>query len=149
MPFFNVTCGIYAGEQTKEEIGFPAQGHSIVMGTVTGSELENLLKQLVAQTSVVYQLPVVSGITMEIKETENGFELTGLKIRGTELSQDKVFTFAYSDKAGKNVKNALQYVGGSDKFSAVEGESLQSVWTGYLTRGNQPLPPSDYLVISK
>ena len=149
MPFFNVTCGIYAGEQTKEERGFPAQGHSIVMGTVTGSELENLLKQLVAQTSVVYQLPVVSGITMEIKETENGFELTGLKIRGTELSQDKVFTFAYSDKAGKNVKNALQYVGGSDKFSAVEGESLQSVWTGYLTRGNQPLPPSDYLVISK
>ncbi|WP_294143537.1 extracellular solute-binding protein [uncultured Clostridium sp.] len=149
MPFYNVTCGVYADGQTKAEMGYPAQGHSIVMGAVTGSELENLLKQLVAQTDEAYQLPIVSGITMEIKQTENGFELTGLKVRGTELPPDDVFNFAYSDKAGRDVTNALQYVGGSEKFPAVEGKNLQSVWTEYLTEGNQPLAPSDYLVLSK
>ena len=149
MPFYDVTCGIYAGGQTREEIGYPAQGHSIAMGQVTGSELENLLKQLVAQTGEAYQLPIIGGITMEIKQTENGFELTGLKNRGTELSPEDIFSLAYSDKAGIDMKNALQYVGGSEKFPALEGKTLQSVWTEYLTGGNQPLLPSNYLILSK
>lgn len=149
MPFYNVTCGIYAGGQSAEDIGYLAQGHSISMGTVTGSGLEDLLKQLVARAGKAYQLPIVSGITMEIKQTESGFELTGLKAGGTELSPEDEFTFAYADKAGIDVKNALQYVGGSEKLPAAEGKTLQSVWTGYLTEGNQPLPPSDYIALGK
>ena len=148
-PFFCVNCGIFTGDQTEQEAGFPVQNHGIVIKQITGAELITFLRALVEETGQEHQLPVVSGVEMHITRSDHGLSLESVTVQGREISSGDVLTLIYSNKSGPEMNQILQIIGGKESFTQLEGKTLQSVWLEYLEEGNMPLIPSEYVVFGK
>lgn len=145
MPFYSVNCGVYSGEVTLAELGFPAQVHAVFTGEITGEELKDILKQMVEDTPSAHQLPLVSGVTIHVKQTDEGYTLEKVTANGKEIAGDERFTLLYSNKAGVEGKD-LGPVEGS-RLTRLEGETLQGIWNTYIQDGHQPSEPEEYVVL--
>lgn len=145
MPFYSVNCGLYSGEKTLAELGFPTQIHAVFTAEITGEELKAVLKQMVERTPSAHQLPLVSGVTMHVKRSGEGFSLKAVTISGKEISGDEKFTLLYSNKAGVEGED-LGSLDGS-RLSKLEGEPLQGIWDTYIMDGNQPAEPEEYIIL--
>lgn len=147
IPFFNVNCGIFAGEQTEQEAGFPVQSHGIVTKEVTGAELTTFINAIVEETEREHQLPIVSGVEMHISRSDHGLVLESITVQGKEISSDDMLNLVYSNKAGMDMNHILEVIGGIEGFTSLEGQTLQSVWIDYLKEGQLPLAPSEYVIL--
>lgn len=146
MPFYSVNCGLYSGEQTLAELGFPVQVHAVFAGEVTGAELEAVLANMVESTPSAYRLPLVSGVTMHVKQTKEGLKLESITWKGKEIAGDEKLTLLYSNKAGAEGQD-LEPLGGSERMTKLEGESLQGIWNSYIQDGHAPAEPEEYIVL--
>lgn len=145
MPYYGVNCGIFAGDRTAAQLGYPVQNLALASGTLTGEELEAYLKHLVSCAPSAYQLPVVSGLALQIKKTENGFVLGKVTMNGKELSKEEEFSIVNANKAGWDMNENLKNAGGIERYTILQDKNLLSVWLEYVQRVQKPLEPEDYL----
>ena len=117
---------------------------------MSGAELKEMLKAFVEgyEGGLVPfnqgSLPVVSGISMEIKENENGYTLSEVKKDGKKIQDDDSFTVTCL-AIPRHMESLL-----ADKDSTFEAEdtTVKDTWMNYVLEGDVVLAESeDYITL--
>lgn len=117
---------------------------------MSGAELKELVKSFVEgyEGGLVPfnqgSLPVVSGISMEIKENEDGYTLSEVKKDGKKIQDDDSFTVTCL-AIPRHMESLL-----ADKDSTFEDEdtTVKDTWMNYVLEGDVVLAePEDYITL--
>ena len=117
---------------------------------MSGAELKEMLKAFVGgyEGGLVPfnqgSLPVVSGISMEIKENEDGYTLSEVKKAGKKIQDDDSFTVTCL-AIPRHMESLL-----ADKDSTFEAEdtTVKDTWINYVLEGDVVLAePEDYITL--
>ena len=117
---------------------------------MSGAELKELVKAFVEGYEGGFvpfnrgALPVVSGISMEIKENKDGYTLSEVKKDGKKISDDDSFTVTCL-AIPRHMESLL-----SDKDSTFEAEDteVKDTWMNYVLEGDVVLAePEDYITL--
>ena len=117
---------------------------------MSGAELKELVKAFVEGYEGGFvpfnrgSLPVVSGISMEIKENEDGYTLSEVKKDGKKISDDDSFTVTCL-AVPRYMESLL-----ADKDSTFEAEDtvVKDTWMNYVLEGDVVLAePEDYITL--
>lgn len=117
---------------------------------MSGAELKEMLKAFVEgyEGGLVPfnqgSLPVVSGISMEIKENEDGYTLSEVKKDGKKIQDDDSFTVTCL-AIPRHMESLL-----ADKDSTFEAEdtTVKDTWMNYVLEGDVVLAePEDYITL--
>ena len=117
---------------------------------MSGAELKELVKAFVEGYEGGFvpfnrgSLPVVSGISMEIKENEDGYTLSEVKKDGKKISDDDSFTVTCL-AVPRYMESLL-----ADKDSTFEAEDtvVKDTWMNYVLEGDVILAePEDYITL--
>ena len=117
---------------------------------MSGAELKEMLKAFVEgyEGGLVPfnqgSLPVVSGISMEIKENEDGYTLSEVKKDGKKIQDDDSFTVTCL-AIPRHMESLL-----ADKDSTFETEdtTVKDTWMNYVLEGDVVLAePEDYITL--
>ena len=117
---------------------------------MSGAELKELVKAFVEGYEGGFvpfnrgSLPVVSGISMEIKENEDGYTLSEVKKDGKKISDDDSFTVTCL-AVPRYMESLLV-----DKDSTFEAEDtvVKDTWMNYVLEGDVVLAePEDYITL--
>ena len=117
---------------------------------MSGAELKEMLKSFVEgyEGGLVPfnqgSLPVVSGISMEIKENEDGYTLSEVKKDGKKIQDDDSFTVTCL-AIPRHMESLL-----ADKDSTFEAEdtTVKDTWMNYVLEGDVVLAePEDYITL--
>lgn len=146
MPYYGTNCSIFSGERTMTELKYPVQNMALASGSLNGEELEAYLAYLVESAPSAYQLPVVSGVCMEIKRTEDGFVLEKITVDGKVPDKEKEFSVFNANKEGWEMNTNLEHAGGRERFTIAEDKNTMSIWTEYLQSGQKLQDPSGYII---
>ncbi len=117
---------------------------------MSGAELKELVKAFVEGYEGGFvpfnrgSLPVVSGISMEIKENKDGYTLSEVKKDGKKISDDDSFTVTCL-AVPRYMESLL-----ADKDSTFEAEDtvVKDTWMNYVLEGDVVLAePEDYITL--
>ena len=117
---------------------------------MSGAELKELVKAFVEGYEGGFvpfnrgSLPVVSGISMAIKENEDGYTLSEVKKDGKKISDDDSFTVTCL-AIPRHMESLL-----ADKDSTFEAEDtvVKDTWMNYVLEGDVVLAePEDYITL--
>ena len=117
---------------------------------MSGAELKELVKAFVEGYEGGFvpfnrgALPVVSGISMEIKENKDGYTLSEVKKDGKKISDDDSFTVTCL-AVPRYMESLL-----ADKYSTFEAEDteVKDTWMNYVLEGDVVLAePEDYITL--
>ena len=118
--------------------------------TMTGAELKETVRALVEGCEGGFvpfnrgSLPVVSGIAVEVKETNGSYTLTGITRNGQPLRDDDTVTVTCLATA-KQMASLL-----ADKSAGFTGgdKQVKSTWTEYVSGGGAALAePENYMTL--
>ena len=149
----NVAGNIYAGEYTQEELGFLTIGETveILRCEMTGGQLYEYLDNVLAaegkRGSVVNDstLYVSSGFEMELRRTDQGYDLEKLTLEGRELDRDRTYDLAVLGNEQLMHGDILAEAGASE-YEKVE-LSFKQLIADRLAEGRQLAEPTDYIIL--
>ena len=124
-----------------------ATGNSCKM---SGAELKETVKSFVEGYEGGFipfnrgSLPVVSGISMEIKETEDGYTLSKVTKDGKQIQDEDTFTVTCLATS----KHMEAYPADENIVFDRGDTTVKDTWTGYVSDGNAILAePEDYMTL--
>lgn len=116
---------------------------------MTGAELKSCLRLFVEGVEGGFtpfnpgSLPVVSGIAIEVKETESGYTLTGVRRNGKEIGDEDRCRVTCLNTAS-DMRPLVKRLG----LPFERGQArVRTVWLEYLETGGVPLRPTDYITL--
>lgn len=141
--------------QTMLEYTIAPQCRSAYSCELTGTQLFKLIKNAVEGgiSLPVFNrgaLPVSSGFTMEVEETEQGFHLLGITIAGKSLKKDSCYqlTLIGDEKYASELLSHVFPEQEPDGFlHSNEGKDVRRLWTDYICQGAQPAKPAEYIIL--
>ena len=125
-------------------------GLSAYSSKMSGAELKETVKNFVEGYQGGFvpfnrgSLPVFSGISVEVKETENGYTLSKVTKDGKKVQDEDTFTVTCL----ATPKHMEAYP--ADENIVFEGEDtfVKDTWTGYISDGDAILAePEDYMTL--
>lgn len=95
-------CPLYAGSKTKTELAYAVAPTNVYTATLTGSEIEELVANAVSASPTPYTLPVVSGLHIEVEQSDDGYELASIeRITASEASESNTESSSNSTTANE------------------------------------------------
>lgn len=146
------TGSVLKADYTEKMVGdmIMPNGLAAYKQEMSGAELKELVKSFVEgyEDGIVPfnhgSLPVVSGISMEIKENEDGYTLSEVKKDGKKIRDDDSFTVTCL-AIPRHMESLL-----ADKDSTFEAEdtTVKDTWMNYVLEGDVVLAePEDYITL--
>lgn len=145
------TGSLYADDYTYElaDTSFQSSGNRIYTTQLTGAEIRELVRLAVEGFGSLNDpfsdqtLPIVSGFTITVEKTEEGYRLTDIS-----LSDEETYTFDILDNPLRAFPLMEEVLGSgaSERFARSDSEA-HIIWADHLSEGNQPEAPSDYIVL--
>ena len=146
------TGSVLKADYTEKMVGdmIMPNGLAAYKKEMSGAELKEMLKAFVEgyEGGLVPfnhgSLPVVSGISMEIKENEDGYTLSEVKKDGKKIQDDDSFTVTCL-AIPRHMESLL-----ADKDSTFEAEdtTVKDTWMKYVLEGDVVLAePEDYITL--
>lgn len=146
------TGSVLKADYTEKMVGdmIMPNGLAAYKKEMSGAELKEMLKAFVEgyEGGLVPfnhgSLPVVSGISMEIKENEDGYTLSEVKKDGKKIQDDDSFTVTCL-AIPRHMESLL-----ADKDSTFEAEdtTVKDTWMNYVLEGDVVLAePEDYITL--
>ena len=146
------TGSVLKADYTEKMVGdmIMPNGLAAYKQEMSGAELKELVKAFVEgyEGGIVPfnqgSLPVVSGISMEIKENEDGYTLSEVKKDGKKIQDDDSFTVTCL-AIPRHMESLL-----ADKDSTFEAEdtTVKDTWINYVLEGDVVLAePEDYITL--
>ena len=149
----NVSGDIHAGDYTEEELRFLTMGESIdiLLCEMTGAQMHDYLSYVLTASkkrgSVINDssLYVSSGFEMELRRTDQGYDLERLTLEGRELDRDRTYDLAVLGNEQLMHGDILAEAGASE-YEKVE-LSFKQLIADRLTEGRQLAEPTDYIIL--
>ena len=146
------TGSVLKADYTEKMVGdmIMPNGLAAYKKEMSGAELKEMLKAFVEgyEGGLVPfnhgSLPVVSGISMEIRENEDGYTLSEVKKDGKKIQDDDSFTVTCL-AIPRHMESLL-----ADKDSTFEAEdtTVKDTWMNYVLEGDVVLAePEDYITL--
>ena len=146
------TGSVLKADYTEKMVGdmIMPNGLAAYKQEMSGAELKELVKSFVEgyEDGIVPfnhgSLPVVSGISMEIKENEDGYTLSEVKKDGKKIQDDDGFTVTCL-AIPRHIEPLL-----ADKDNTFEAEdtTVKDTWINYVLEGDVVLAePEDYITL--
>lgn len=117
---------------------------------MSGAELKETVKSFVEGYEGGFipfnrgSLPVVSGISVEIKETEDGYTLSKVTKDGKQIQDEDTFTVTCLATS----KHMEAYPADENIVFDRGDTTVKDTWTGYVSDGNAILAePEDYMTL--
>ena len=117
---------------------------------LSGAELKETVKNFVEGYEGGFipfnrgSLPVVSGISVEVKETEDGYTLSKVTKDGKQIRDEDIFTVTCL----ATLKHMEAYPADDNIVFDGENTSVKDTWTGYISNGDAVLAePEDYIKV--
>lgn len=159
-------CPLYAGDKTATELAYSVAKMPVVVVSLSGDELTEYLSRCVAVARSPYDLPVVSGLHLEIGQKNGSYQLesvtkitsSGPQSGGTDTSSANEGRESTVDlRSGETYAVGISSFSWETEFSEagaygpIEQEgSLQDVWVGAFRDGEVAGLPAyqDYFAFS-
>ncbi|MBD8931992.1 MAG: extracellular solute-binding protein [Ruminococcus sp.] len=146
------TGSVLKADYTEKMVGdmIMPNGLAAYKQEMSGAELKELVKAFVEgyEGGIVPfnhgSLPIVSGISMEIKENEDGYTLSEVKKDGKKIQDDDSFTVTCL-AIPRHMESLL-----ADKDNTFEAEDtvVKDTWINYVLEGDVVLAePEDYITL--
>lgn len=143
------TGSLYAVGYTYEmaDYAFQSSGNRIYTTQLSGAEINEFIRLAVEGYDSVNDpfsdqtLPIVSGFKITVEKTEEGYKLVD-----TSLNDNETYKFAIVDNPLRAFPLMEEILGAdsSERFERSDSEA-HIVWADYLSEGNQPETPTDYI----
>ena len=159
-------CPLYAGEKTATDLAYAVSCTPVCTVSLTGSQLKDYLSQCIAAAGSPYELPVVSGLHLEISRKEGSYHLESVE-KITSSGPQSTGTGTVSANEGRESTVSLHddesYSVGLSSFSweaeyakaqgygaAQQDKTLQEVWVDAFRDGRVVGLPAyqDYFAFS-
>lgn len=146
------TGSVLKADYTEKMVGdmIMPNGLAAYKKEMSGAELKEMLKAFVEgyEGGLVPfnhgSLPVVSGISMEIKENEDGYTLSEVKKDGKKIQDDDSFTVTCL-AIPRHMESLL---GDKDSTFEAEDTTVKDTWMNYVLEGDVVLAePEDYITL--
>lgn len=146
------TGSVLKADYTEKMVGdmIMPNGLAAYKQEMSGAELKELVKSFVEgyEDGIVPfnhgSLPVVSGISMEIKENEDGYTLSEVKKDGKKIRDDDSFTVTCL-AIPRHMESLL---GDKDSTFEAEDTTVKDTWMNYVLEGDVVLAePEDYITL--
>ena len=125
-------------------------GLSAYSSKMNGAELKETVKNFIEGYQGGFipfnsgSLPVVSGISVEVKETDDGYTLSNVTIDGKKVQDNDTFTVICLAIP----KHMEAYPTGDNIVFDGENTTVKDTWTGYISDGDAILAePEDYMTL--
>lgn len=159
-------CPLYAGDKTATELAYSVAKMPVVVVSLSGDELTEYLSRCVVAARSPYDLPVVSGLHLEIGQKNGSYQLesvtkitsSGPQSGGTDTSSANEGRESTVDlRSGETYTVGISSFSWETEFSEagaygpIEQEgSLQDVWVGAFRDGEVAGLPAyqDYFAFS-
>ena len=123
---------------------------SAYSSTMSGSELKETVRNFIEGYEGGFipfnrgSLPVLSGISVEVKETDDGYSLSKVTKDGKKVQDNDVFTVTCLAIP----KHMKAYPSDADVVFEGEDTTVKDTWTGYVSGGDAVLAePEDYITL--
>ena len=123
---------------------------SAYSSTMSGAELKETVKNFVEGYEGGFipfnhgSLPVLSGISVEVKETDDGYTLSKVTKAGKKVQDNDIFTVTCLAIP----KHMKAYPADADVVFEGEDTTVKDTWTGYVSGGDAVLAePEDYITL--
>ena len=125
-------------------------GLSAYSSKMSGAELKETVKNFVEGYEGGFipfnhgSLPVLSGISVEVKETDDGYTLSKVTKAGKKVQDNDIFTVTCLAIP----KHMKAYPADADVVFEGEDTTVKDTWTGYVSGGDAVLAePEDYITL--
>lgn len=130
---------------------FQSSGNRIyTIEELSGAQIHEIIRQAVEGYDSVNSpfsdqtLPIVSGFTITVEKTDDGYRLADISI-----SDDETYSFAVVDNP-LHCRTLIDSIVGENALNeqfVQSDEQAHKIWADYLAEGNQPEAPSDYITL--
>lgn len=156
-PAYNLCGPVTEGEYSEKMIGYMVMPNAMVTGIsreMTGRQVKELVRCLVEGDKGVMKpfnlgtLPVVSGMSIEVSQSDEGYILKEVKMGDKAVADDAVYKVAYTNPAGfyNDLMNNFTDDNGDTLFEIQETRT-RGAWVEYMKRGGQIAEPEDYITV--
>lgn len=152
-PAYSFTGSVIQTDYTRTRAGQMIMPNSLESYSceMTGAELKHCLRLCVEGFDGGFtpfnpgSLPAVSGITIEVTETESGYTLTGVRRNGKEIGDEDSYRVTCLNTAS-DMSTLVKRLG----LPFEKGQAqVRRVWLEYLETGGMLIPPTDYITLKK
>ena len=152
-PAYSFTGSLLEADYTQPMVGNMIMPNALecYQREMTGAELKQCLKRYVEGTQGGFtpfnpgSLPAVSGIAIEVTETETGYALTGVRRNGKAVADTDRFRVACLNTASL-MEPLMEGLG----LPFEEGTSrVRSDWIGYIRDGGILAQPENYITLKR
>ena len=156
-PCYISTGSLYAADYTLEQLDnmFMASGNRLYTGHLTGEQIQKIARIMVEGNSKLLDpfsketLPIASGMTLSVKETEDGYLLQDVLLDGQPLENTKLYSLGLVDLPERIqiLTNAALGEGIFETFESSGDIYARILWLEHLTAGNPFDSPTPYIVL--
>lgn len=148
-PYRYYTASLHKGEYTKTQVSMlTAQNDDakLYAANLTGAQVKHVVQQYLESASITsrYELPVASGMKLELTQGKGSFTLQGILVDGKPIDENQQYSILLSSGTIEALNASLPYYQAENAQTA----SLSKAWTNAIETGNQPAKPEDYLSIA-
>lgn len=155
-PNYSFTGSLLPADYTEQMISYMIMPNALQawQREMTGEELKEYLKVSVEGAKNCYtpfnrsSLPIVSGISIEVKEEGGKYTLTKVLSEGREVKDNTLYkvTCLNSKVYLEDMMPYLYPTEGSEAFQ-VEEVTVRNAWTEYIKNGGILAEPTDYITL--
>ena len=152
-PAYSFTGAVLKADYTEQMVGNIIMSNALeaYRRDMTGAELKVCLKSFVEGAEGCFapfnpgSLPVVSGVTMDVEETETGYLLTRVCRNGKEVADTDRFRVTCL-----NTDFFMEPLAGQLGLAFEKGETrVKDVWIEYIRSGGAMAQPGEYITLKQ
>lgn len=150
-PFYYFTASIYKGACTETQANMLTAMNStteLYTAKLSGATVKKFVSSYFDGTgrgeiATRYELPIASGMKMDITSSDNGFALKGIEVNGQPISDEETYSILLTQHDAETLKT----IDPKSAPKVIEDVSLATSWLSAVKSGEQPAAPEDYIAI--
>lgn len=152
--YYYYPSSIYQGDYTEAQLGMMTarnDGTSLWLADLSGAELYDLMEFYLQngvnrfQVTNCYELPIVSGMRLCVKQEADRFHLTAIDGIETELKREERYRVLLTDE----MRTLLLQQNPDVQIKELPDTSLSAEWIAMIESGQQPEKPEDYMKVEQ
>lgn len=152
-PFYYFTASIYKGSYSETQASMLTAMNStsaLFTAELPGATVKQLVSGCLegsdsTQITTRYELPIVSGMKLDIAKSDNGFTLKDIEVDEQPINDEQTYTILLT----QHDVDTLKAIDPKLEPKALQDVSLASSWMSGIKDGKQPAAPEDYISIEE
>jgi raffinose/stachyose/melibiose transport system substrate-binding protein len=153
-PYYYFTSSIYKGACADSQIALmtaKSSDTSLYLTKINGKQIYELVNKYLSDSNEnfyvtnKYELPIASGMKIIVENKENGFLLKDITVNEKKIDEEKEYSILLTDTP----MSILNRISPECEITQLADTTLSSAWISFMSQGQQPSAPEDYIEVEK